>query len=218
MSEFNFLGLTIDEHVSWNKHIQKTANKISRSIGIIKRLKRTLPLYVLCTLYNSLIFPYLNYGILNWGFVCNRLYKLQKKAIRVVSNSQYNAHTEPLFKILNMMKLEDIFKLNLLKLYYKFENNTLPSYHMNIFKKNQQNERYHLRNEHVLHHSTCNTKGGEHTIRYYLPREIEKTPMCILNKVFSHSFKGFSSYCKKFFIQKYITVCSLINCYICQNT
>ena len=58
----------------------------------------------------------LNYGILVWGFSCQRLIKLQKKAIRIVSRSKYNAHTGYIFKTVDILTL---FNLNDLKFYYK---------------------------------------------------------------------------------------------------
>ena len=112
VSEFNFLGLIIDEHLSWNPHIQKVANKISRSLGILCRLKRPLSTPILRLLYNSLILPHLQYSILTWGFKHNRIAKLQKRAVRIISCSKYNSHTEPIFKQLNLLKLHDIFVLN----------------------------------------------------------------------------------------------------------
>ena len=174
-----------------------------------------MPLNILRTLYNSLIFPHLQYAILNWGFVCNRLYKLQKRAIRFISNSKYNAHVEPLLKQLNLLKLDDIFKINLLKLYFKYKSNMLPSYHMEMFKPHAQNQRYNLRSEPSLHHTICHTKGGEHTLRYHLPREIEITHHSIIDKVYTHSYKGFSQYCKKYFIYNYSEDFIIRNCYIC---
>ena len=74
---FNFLGITIDEHMSWNMHIQKISNKISRNLGCLNRLKRFLPLATLKLLYNSLILPHLQYGTLSWGFECKRVFKLK---------------------------------------------------------------------------------------------------------------------------------------------
>ena len=59
VEDFNFLGLTIDQHMTWNAHIQKISNKISRSLGVMNRLKRYLPQNILRTIYNSLIFPIL---------------------------------------------------------------------------------------------------------------------------------------------------------------
>ena len=77
VTEFNFLGLTIDEHLNWSPHIQKVSNKISRTLGIMNRLKRFLPTNALRLIYNSLILPYFQYSILTWGFKVGRLEKLQ---------------------------------------------------------------------------------------------------------------------------------------------
>ena len=66
--EFNFLGLTIDEHLNWKSHIQKVSYKVSRSIGVLNKLKKFLPLTVLRILYNALILPHFQFSILAWGF------------------------------------------------------------------------------------------------------------------------------------------------------
>ncbi len=98
VQHFNFLGLTLDTHLNWHKHIEKVANKYSRTIGIINKLKHVLPLSIKITLYNSLILPHINYCLMIWGYQCNRITKVQKKAVRIISVSKYNSHTEPLFK------------------------------------------------------------------------------------------------------------------------
>ena len=125
---FNFLGLTLNENLKWDSHINKISNKINRYNGLLSKLKHYLPMYTLKTLYDSFILPHLNYAILTWGFSCSRIFKLQKKSIRIISLSKYNSHPEPLFKTNNILKVEDIFQLNCLKFYYKFCNDCLPSY------------------------------------------------------------------------------------------
>ena len=89
--------------------MDKISNKISKYNGILKRLKHTLPEYILRTLYCSLIQSQLTYGILLWGFECDKLKKIQKKSMRIISRSKYNAHTDPLFKKHGILKLIDIF-------------------------------------------------------------------------------------------------------------
>ena len=66
-----------------------------------------------------------------WGYQRNRLNKIQKKAIRIITSIKYNSHTEPLFKQLNMLKLEDLLKLQQLKFYFKFNEGSLPVYLQN---------------------------------------------------------------------------------------
>ena len=95
VSEFNFLGVTLDEHLNWHCHIDKAAIKISQGIGLLYKLKNILPHNITLTLYHSLIMPHLTYGSLAWGHNLSRLTKLQKKAIRIVGNIRYFDHTEP---------------------------------------------------------------------------------------------------------------------------
>ena len=78
LDSFNFLGITIDKHLTWREHIHLIANKISRIVGVINRLKNYIPQNVLLTIYNTLIIPHLNYGILTWGFNSDRILKIQK--------------------------------------------------------------------------------------------------------------------------------------------
>ena len=110
VDSFNFLGLLIDETLSWNPHKKHISIKISQTIGILKKLKKSLPTHILKTLYNSMILSKLNYGLLVWGHGnTTNILKLQKKAIRTITNSKYNAHTDPLFKKLGILKINDIF-------------------------------------------------------------------------------------------------------------
>ena len=94
----------------------------------LARLKLFLPQYIIKTIYTSLILCQLNYGILVWGHNNNRVYKLQKSAVRIISCSKFNAHSEPLLKKLNLLKVEDVLKLQQLKCYHKLINRELPGY------------------------------------------------------------------------------------------
>ena len=114
VTQFNFLGLILQSNMSWSMHTDHISLKVSKAIGIIYRLKDVYPLLVLQTLYNTLILPYFNYCILSWSATisnCNRLHLLQNKALRLISNSNYNAHTEPIHKNLRLLKLTDMFPI-----------------------------------------------------------------------------------------------------------
>ena len=132
VTELNFLGLTINEHLNWSPHIKINFIKISRTLGIINRLKRFLPSNILHLIYNSLILPYFQYSTLTWGFKVGRLEKLQQRAAPVIISS-YIAHTDPLCKKFNLLKVKEIFQLNVLKQYYEFRIENLPFYTMNSF-------------------------------------------------------------------------------------
>ena len=90
---------------------------MGKFIGILNRLKRYLSTDILRTLYSAPILPHFQFSVLTWGFKANRTVKFQKRAIRVITNSKYNAHVEPLLKRLNLLKVSDIFHNSLLKLF-----------------------------------------------------------------------------------------------------
>ena len=50
--------------------------------------------------------PHLHYCILSWGSQCQEIYLLQKRAIRNIEKAPYRAHTEPIFKLLNVTKCD----------------------------------------------------------------------------------------------------------------
>ena len=142
VTEFNFLELTVNEYMNWNSHTYKITNKISRTLGVMNRLKRYLPLSAMKLMYDSLILSHLQFGITNWGFEWDRISKLQKRALRIMTNSRYNAHTEPLFKQLHLLKVKGIFGNQCLKFWYKYVNNKLPNYFRNMFNRNRKYKDY----------------------------------------------------------------------------
>ena len=89
VSSFNYLGVTLNELLTWNTHIDKISSKISKYNGLLNKLKHYLASNVLKTLYESLILPHINYALLAWGFNSTRIYQLQKKAIRILTKSKY---------------------------------------------------------------------------------------------------------------------------------
>ena len=110
-----FLGVILDQSLNWKSHIHNVARKISKSIGIIYKASFCLNEAFLRTLYFSLVYPYLCYCVGVWGSTypsnpLKRVVTLQKRAIRIISRSKFDAHTDPLFKELNMLKLDSIIK------------------------------------------------------------------------------------------------------------
>ena len=103
------------------------ANKITKFSGVLNKLKRYLPGNILRTLYCSMVQSRLTYCILAGGFNYQRLVKIQKRFMRTIVNSKYNARTEPLVKSLELLKIQRLFDLNCLKFVYRFKQRSLPS-------------------------------------------------------------------------------------------
>ena len=126
VEDFNLLGMILDSNLTWKKHLEMISNKISRTSGVLNRLKNYLPQHILLTLYNTLVLPHFNYDILLWGEKTARLEKLQKKLVRIISNSKFNSHTDPLFKRLRILKVTHLCALHELKFCFKLHHCFLP--------------------------------------------------------------------------------------------
>ena len=113
VSHTKFLGIIVDNKLSWKLHINNICNIISCNIGLINRLKSHLPQSSIFMLYSSLILPYLNYGLLVWGNTHQTLLEsvllLQKKVIRIICNAPFLSHTDPLFFENNILKIKDLY-------------------------------------------------------------------------------------------------------------
>lgn len=158
VSHVRFLGLEVDEYLSWKDHINILCSKLSSSIYILRRLKSTLPIWTKRLLYMSFVNSYLNYGILLWGPMASakdfgRLFIMQKKSLRLIQNARYNAPTGPIFKEQKILKLVDMVELELSKFMYYFVNQSLPSPLTSLFRTNAQVHGYNTRGRHDA--STC---------------------------------------------------------------
>ena len=130
--EARFLGVIVDESLSWSKHIKTIQSKMSRYIGIMYKLKKLLPLRARLQIYHSFVQSYINYCSLVWGF-CSRsnidaLHSNQKKGIRAVMPGYVNYfykkgkipdHTKPAFSVYGILAIQNIIALNALLFVYK---------------------------------------------------------------------------------------------------
>ena len=126
-----FLGVVLSHDLSWNKHIDVVLNKISKNIGIIAKVRHLLPLSHICILYRTLVEPYLNYCNLVWASQHKRgnlekILKVQKKYCRIITFSEFQAHSGPLFKQLAFLTVYSIFRFQLAIFMYKCTHNLLP--------------------------------------------------------------------------------------------
>ena len=216
VDEFNFLGLTLDTNLNWRKHTEKISNKCSKTIGVLNRLKYVLPLDIKVLLYNTLILSHINYCIMIWAYQRNRISSIQKKVMRIITLNTYNSHTEPLFKNLKLLKIEDMLKLQELKFYFKYIHK--PSYLLNwLIIPSINIHNYNTRAKENIHTFRTKHKFAMKCLRHSLPHTINETPDAIKNKIFTHSLHGFIIYIKTCLLNNYIDICTLSHCYICQQ-
>lgn len=169
-SEINFLGVKIHETLDWKYHINNIITKLSRSIGVLSKLKKYVPLNILKYIYNAIILPHLNYCNEIWGnsykVHLDKLYILQKRAVRIITSSNFNERSSPLFVKLRTLPLYDLVNLNVLMFMFKFHNGLLPSIFNDMFRTNAQTHNYNTRNSNNLCQPLSRLTSRKQTLRF----------------------------------------------------
>ena len=157
-----FLGITIDSSLTWNDHIHNIHTSVSRTIGILYRLKNFISQNSLVILYNALILPYITYCNIVWGNCgstkINPILNLQKRAVRLITSSQYLSPSNPLFCRLKTLKIEDLHTFQTAVFMHKYTFNRLPKIFDGFFTPNsivhsyptRQSSDYHLENPRII--------------------------------------------------------------------
>ena len=199
-----FLGVHIDESMSWKYHIGEVCAKISQVVGILYRLRNILPPKILLTIYNTLFLPHISYCTMIWAS-CPKCYldraiKLQKRAVRLITKSSHYSHSAPLFHKLNLLNLHDIMLLQIGIFMYKCKNRLLPPYIADMFPLNLSFHSYLTRSANDFHFPKIRTSQAKSTICFSGPKLWSSLPIEIKNSVSLHSFKR---KLKKYLIDRY---------------
>jgi len=109
------LGVYIDDKLTWSDHITNLEKTISRSVEIFYRIRHYLNERALKSLYLSIVYSHLQYAIGAWVGVgktsLRRLNILHKKIIRAMTYISFRSKLDPLYKYLNLLKVDDIYNL-----------------------------------------------------------------------------------------------------------
>jgi hypothetical protein len=152
---YKLLGIYLDEHLSFDYHTHYLISKLNRSLYCINRAKNFITKQALKSLYFALIHSHLTYCPVITSCSStqnlNKLFLVQKKAIRTISYKNYNAHTAPLFKELNILPLQQQFQFSKLLFMHSVIYNYAPPSFSNIWVTNgDQTQNYVLRNNDQL--------------------------------------------------------------------
>ena len=146
-----FLGVIVDEKLSWVEHIKAIKAKMARYIGVMYKLKRLLPVSARLQVFQSLVQSHLNFCSLVWGFASKShiesLFIKQKQAMRTVMSGYVNykyrdgnppAHTKIAFENHNVLTVHSIIVKNALILLHKVKHmpNLLPKSIKELFPNN----------------------------------------------------------------------------------
>ena len=105
------LGVLLDSHLNFNEHIDDLWRKVAQAIAVLKKIKRNLPLAERKLFFNALIKPILLYGSCAWTTATEenvkRVFKLQKRAARVILDANTRDRSKDLFRRLDWLPFKD---------------------------------------------------------------------------------------------------------------
>ena len=155
------LGVTFDDKMTFKPHITNLMLKLSRVTSLLYKVKDLVPKNVMKTLYDAHVLPHFYYCTPIWCTTYPThllpLFRIQKKIIRIITDSYYLEHTQPLFKEIRTLKLFDINKLEIAAYMFKMINsaNTATLQHPihNYLTRTHQNISIPAHNLTIFQHS-----------------------------------------------------------------
>ena len=112
IKHFRYLGIEVDQFLSWEGHISALITKISSGIGMLRHGKRYVPRTTVQSMYDSIIEPHFRFCCSVWG-VCsatalNKLQRLQNRAARIATSSPYDAPSQPVLEKLGWQTIREL--------------------------------------------------------------------------------------------------------------
>ena len=127
---YKYLGVIIDDKLKWHDHIMYICQKISKFSGLFYRIKRFATIKISFMLYCAVVYPHLQYSIIDWGCACKTLLEplqvIQNKILRFISHTKIKQSVSPKYKQMKILKLYDIHKMELAKLMFKLKKQLFP--------------------------------------------------------------------------------------------
>ena len=194
VTSYRFLGVFLDQHLTWTDHIKHVKSKVSKYIGIMYRLRRFIDTKTCIMLYYAFVFPYISYCNIVWASnYPTRLLSLHillKRLIRIIfflhplssCKSKFTEH-----------KLLNIYQVNLFQIgsfMYKYSNSTLPQSFHDFFLKSSDIHTHFLRSSNLFRPEFSNTRLKTFSIKCLGPRTYSVIPISIQS---SESFSLFKS-------------------------
>ena len=150
IKHFRYLGIEVDQFLSWEGHISALIKKISSGIGVLRHGKRYVPLTTVQSMYKSIIEPHFRFCCSVWG-VCsatalNKLQRLQNRAARIATSSPYDTPSQPLLEKLGWQTIRELIDMQTATMVYWSINDEAPDYLSTLFERLSQNTIKELRN------------------------------------------------------------------------
>ena len=165
-----FLGVMLDQHLTFETHVKYIKGKISRGIGILCKARKYLKESSLLTLYYAFIYPYFTYCNTVWGNTYSSflepLAKLQKRAIRIICGARKYDHTYPLFQQLSILSIKNLYIYSAQIFLYKYYRQSIPIIFSGFFTTNENIHNHYTRQTNQLHTQLAKSSQRSRTLRY----------------------------------------------------
>lgn len=199
VKHIKFLGVIVDEKLTWEKHCDSLVVKLSSLCFLIRQLKHTVSATVLKSVYYGLVYSILCYGIIFWGNSCHasKVFVMQKKIVRCMLGVHPQEHCKPLFKQMELLTLPCIYIYKITMDIKKHEhmyvkNNMLHHYNTRI------NQNLHLRFSRLSVGQDCHTYQGlkcyNHFINKFGNASFNKFRCVLSEYLLNNSFYSLEEY------------------------
>lgn len=173
LSSFKTLGVLFSENMLWDTHVQSVISRLSRVIGLTHRHQFVLPTSVKLLIYNSLFYSSLSYCHLVWGTTTftnlEKLYLLQKKMLRIISNVSYHSHTQQLFERFQVLDIKQLYNYRLTSS-FKLERSRQSSFFSELASLQCRIPTHTTRHVECWKVTKCNNNYGYQMLKYTLPK------------------------------------------------
>ena len=126
---YRYLGLIVDEKLSWADHIKEVCLKLSQAAGVIFKVRNRLTHEALMLIYHALVGQKLRYGLICWAtapkFLLDKVDVSHNKIVRYLTFSKACSRAWSLYRKLDVLPLDTLKELEWGKIMYKFRNKML---------------------------------------------------------------------------------------------
>lgn len=182
------LGFVLNDSLSWQDHLDYVYKKVQRNVYLLQNLRYFLDIASARTFYFQFIYCHLIYGIhiignLSCNNALNRLFLLQKRALRIIANVHYIPYylipTESITQSLQLLPLPKLVCYFTSIFAHKINNFLTPPF---IYRGFKNTTRFNFRDKHLLLYHTDN-------LRYKVSATYNSLPLHLRSKEKFSSFK-----------------------------
>ncbi len=193
VEQAKLLGVIVDQNLTWKGHVDKVHKTVSMLLARFRQIKPFLPTDARKKFCQTFILPHFDYCNTVWGSApVSKLYKLQKRAARMILDLPTQTPTKPLLKKLKWMSVMDRIEYRKAQMVFKSLNGLAPEYMRKMFTYVHEVSTYNTRNatDKSLYISKCKLKAYTDTFAYSSAVIWNKLPVNIRNTESLGAFKS----------------------------